>query len=1031
MQKVISYIYFFILILLTLLFFVYCEDHSDYFRNEPSQHTYYNLGEEIYKMLRDDLNDAQTNREKKIAFFESNHARFVEAVNSILPEGIIDDADQGLNHVIYYIDNGVLPEITKNCSEILMRLKNDPQAIDSFIKIYNGPRTLSYNDLNDFLNLITSYNSSEDNGFNNLIVNFLNYFVKHDGKSTDGLEDNSEDKIILAGLNSLSDILRNTNFISENKNIIPIDTTILEKILSKIGNHFNDNPRWIVMSDFNGNPKVLSNNNNILGPFIDEDSDNLCDVNEDGHPIDIDGNTIDIPPYDEAAYDIGNTKILRDSYGRAITEDGQLLYEYTDFNKTGLGSLTFGIKSLFEHNDYNELISNIKQFLGNKISDEQGNIKYDIKRFPFIDPAFEILNSTIDAINYEQFENVLNGFAQLFSGNRDEAKEFFVQALNVSKILENYKQVKLNPDNTLYDDLYPYFKQISDKGLLPRIIEIMDDPALDNLGNALKTLLTYRDTDLSETNDVFDEPVDRTAPESENNRSLLQRLLHLVHDASQKQYVTMYGEWVFTIDDMAVFFLDSVADNAEIPWYAKYFASEFDDSTPDSWQTTLFLNNAHPLIGNPTGREGNELRNYNGDSLFAFHHSGAKDALRPLIKVFSDTGNSALLAGILSQLHEHYSTLSKYTTDMTEQFDFYHVLKPAGIRNYEEALIDIFENSQILPATFQFISKCKNITLNNTTFNNAIDDYINQLFNGNVNLNSDEIIYNFDGITPNYNPSHIYVLNQHINNLISIYNNSTDQTVKDSFEKLVDIFGRNFLDLPDDNGSNETRAEILNSITTNSLTILNEYVININKIKSYEKNNDDFYNNVQQMHETINKLINSAELPAFVDMLNSIFEDEILGEDIKQFVLYLLNSDEQNDNLLRFARFISGIRQFGGDGESMNNILNFFADVVDPQKYNIDSIIRNIYQITGAEKNSVTFHALRNAYLAKGEISKSYPGDIIFNTIFKINRSEPGDSLPYDSNDINLIFSKILYFINDEHHGLERLYNILKNRNSY
>ena len=108
-------------------------------------------------------------------------------------------------------------------------------------------------------------------------------------------------------------------------------------------------PIWIAKLDVNDNPIVLSFEDQLYPPFIDWDFDGICDVDDQGNPIDENGKVIDIPAFGQQVYKDKYGKILveRDSLGRAISATtGDLIYHYYDAKATFL-LYFFAILALF------------------------------------------------------------------------------------------------------------------------------------------------------------------------------------------------------------------------------------------------------------------------------------------------------------------------------------------------------------------------------------------------------------------------------------------------------------------------------------------------------------------------------------------------------------------------------------------------------------------------------------------------------------------------------------------------------------
>lgn len=1006
------------------IFFLSCDDRDRYFLDEPSPHNYGSVGEELYRMIRRDLEDCENYRLERIAIFEAGKDRFIEAVDTILPEYLYDKAEAGLHQTLTYIDNGIIPRLTNNTVNILRSFRDDPTFINSIVSIKDGPLCLSTFDLYQLFHSVVSVGSPQYEGFIRFLVSLMKLVRDHNGKDDSGSL-NSEDNRLVKGVQGLSKILKEIEIEEEETTFVEVDSTLLEKIIKEIGYHHSDSPRWIVVANEYGAPKL-----NLLGgikpPFVDSDNDGKPDIDGRGNYIDGSGNIIELPPYDHNSYDYNGIRIGRDEYGRAIFDDFSLVYEYIDFNQTGLDSFLYGTYNLFESYDYKKLIDSINRFFGGD---------YRRERYKFLEPLSDLSYSVLDSLRYREAVYLLKGFATLFSGERELAKEFFFQAMEAMDIAKDY-EIELNPENSLLDDLFPYLLILSDSGLIPKLIEVLDDPNLDNLPSALTVLMSYRDMDLSEYNSEFNEPVNRNGAESEYNRSLLQRLFHLVHDCYQARYVSNFGNLVFTIDDMAVFFLDSVADNARVPSYVVPFVDEFSDTTPTSWEVTLFVNHDHPILGNPVGREGRELRSYNGDTLFAFHYSGMKDAFKPIVKVFSDNGYTYLLAAIMSEIHEHYSTLAKYTTDMTREYDFYHVEKPAGLRKYEPLLIDLLEKTRLLNTALEFFSKIDTIIIDGIPMSEIVDRYFSELLYGELHLRRGEIIYNFDGVTPNLKPTHLHAIYQYLDKLLTVYDKETPQELKDSLKEIIEIVSDNYIDGPSFGGENEEKAEYLSYIIAKVLPILSEYVEQLERENSYEAKIIDWQNSIGEWKDKFYNYLEDETIESLVGLLNVIKEEEVFNADLRMVILELLKGNSQalspspygRDNLERVARVVSGLRQTRFQGGELNNIKNKLIELLDFDRYPMDQIIVDLGSVLEYDPQSTALFGIKSLFFSRCLYSREFPGETIIELFSKLLKAEPQNPSKFGSEDVRAILDNIIYYFEDEHHGLKRLYEIVKHR---
>src|SRR5262249_55280754 len=143
---------------------------------------------------------------------------------------------------------------------------------------------------------------------------------------------------------------------------------------------------------------------------------------------------------------------------------------------------------------------------------------------------------------------------------------------------------------------------------------------------------------------VFTEEVDRAHPDTIDDESLQQRLLHLMYDTKGVQYVPHFIgiplSFIFQIDDLAEFYMLSIIGESHVPALVSTLTGL--SQTPTPQELAVFINQDQ-TFGNPQGHEGIDVKDNDGDTLFAVNASGCTDALRPLIRVFYDHGQMRLL----------------------------------------------------------------------------------------------------------------------------------------------------------------------------------------------------------------------------------------------------------------------------------------------------------------------------------------------------------------------------------------------------
>src|SRR5688572_2501424 len=238
---------------------------------------------------------------------------------------------------------------------------------------------------------------------------------------------------------------------------------------------------------------------------------------------------------------------------------------------------------------------------------------------------------------------------------------------------------------------------LREPGLAEDMLEALKDPVFDNLSASTSLLLRHKKDLITEADvaggTVFSIPVDRGRPDVRGNQSLQQRMLHLMFDTREARYepefIGIPLGFIFQIDDLAEFYVLSIIGEAEVPSLVASLTGLSTTPTPE--ELALFLNQDQDF-GNPVGHEGVDVKDNDGDTLFALTASGLDDVLRPLVRVFYDHGQLDLLLDLFDILHLHWAT--KEGGDFQGQnADNPRYSKLSGIARYEPLLVETFETT--------------------------------------------------------------------------------------------------------------------------------------------------------------------------------------------------------------------------------------------------------------------------------------------------------------------------------------------------
>jgi hypothetical protein len=363
--------------------------------------------------------------------------------------------------------------------------------------------------------------------------------------------------------------------------------------------------RPLVARDFRGVALAPVLNGKVQPPFVDADNDGLADVDSMGRFVDGSGNPLALPdPF--PALGAADTA-PRDAQGRALmgANSTQTLYQYLDLDGTVFGGLAKESLQLMDPSKDTTL--GMIWGMGNLL----GPRKMQTKNY--MDPN----GGTLGSLSYNGFDtnqsavlDLLHGFVQLLGDPNADSTFSTVQTLLnnyesptarlVGAMLDASDRGKAHPEaqvpatSDLYDDLVPIINRVlAVDGLPEDLVTALQDPRAKDFAPMVARLMQAKDQiDFDHTNPGgngsfpllkqghdLDSPTppDRTMPDSDYNRSLMQRIAHMIHDANGIKFCNKDGATpgiggitietdaackLFEIDDLALFYILNMQTDA-------------------------------------------------------------------------------------------------------------------------------------------------------------------------------------------------------------------------------------------------------------------------------------------------------------------------------------------------------------------------------------------------------------------------------------------------------------------------------------
>lgn len=377
-------------------------------------------------------------------------------------------------------------------------------------------------------------------------------------------------------------------------------------------------PRFIVRRDPRGYAMIRGGA--IPAPLIDADNDGLPDVDEVGRFKTTNGSIAPSPFSYPSSPDA-----KRDKYDRVTIGDG-LLYEYIDTSRTFAAQMMKDVKPLVnsdpeaKHETLMDMMGGLPIVMGPRETRskqyENKTIEYDGIRTQD-SPMLDLVYAMGAILGDKSADATLAMVKELFTTSSKPMARLTGALITAFDIANKHPEASIPRTSTFWDEnLEILGKLVREPGLLEDILRALATPEAQQLGTVFSNYARFKDEITYDENDIngpawnvttmskgeMKTPVDHTAPKTGKNRSALFRFLGLVSDASgvtacskpgAKVHATLAGInvtmplvgtykecEVFKIDDLAIFYVDAIAE-----------AWQYDPDTKPNKRGTMYLRN--------------------------------------------------------------------------------------------------------------------------------------------------------------------------------------------------------------------------------------------------------------------------------------------------------------------------------------------------------------------------------------------------------------------------------------------------------
>lgn len=518
------------------------------------------------------------------------HPEVTATVDGILPQPFLASLESFLEAILPIYDDGTMENAIGSLSKLLGAMHDDPDFPAAFarIRVRHGYEPADAGMIHEVL----AYPD-----FDAFTGDFLGLVGPGGAGQTEW------EALVAAGGVTFGTAQPEVNPADPNRTLtLALDLLFRHRDELKTGS-----PYVTVVRDLRGMALVATNpDGSPVAPFVDVDQDGLADIDAAGRFVDTSGAPLAVPtPFPVA----GTTDTApRTDDGRALTAAGATttLYQYRDLD----GSLVLGaLREAPTILDANKdtalgLAWGADALLGPRATQTKayndnagkpiGTITYsgfDTTK----SPALDLVHGIVTLLGAPDIDEVLETANTLITTFESPSSRAIGAMLATSDLGKAHPEAQIPPTSTLYDDLAPLIIRtlsVDDFGLVNDLLAALADPHVQGVAPMIARLMQVNNQldfnhssaatpagvagapEFDLTSDLSTpSPVDRTKPDVDFNRSLMQRIAHLIHDSNGVKFCNKPNTRaievnpnkvfdackLFEIDDVSLFFALNLA----------------------------------------------------------------------------------------------------------------------------------------------------------------------------------------------------------------------------------------------------------------------------------------------------------------------------------------------------------------------------------------------------------------------------------------------------------------------------------------
>ena len=1068
-----------------------CAEPLDFDRNTRDRGTF---GEEVYRVIYSDLERTEANADAKAVAFDAERVTFIDGVDSTLPEALLPELDAFLNRMLPYFDSGLMPGLTRKLAVLLDEAAANTSFLEALRRTFQRPGHMSNPDAVQPLALMMGYDALID--VNRLLVDMV---LENDGRAT-------ESRLVLALVEEMVHSMRGFEASDDPDRLGAILVDVLlsgDAAFTPAGDH---TPHYVVRLDHRGMPSVTRDEfGDHPFPFHDGDSDGFPDADEQGRFLDKDGQPLEgLTPFGAPGETAG--LLTRDDQGRWQRSGGEMAFEYVDVHATVLGYLMREARPMVEDDILFDLITATRPLLGARVDymDDRGYYRSYPKKTELVG----LLSALLVALDQENIPAFLEGAVAILDQHPDTLASL-LRAFEKAVDAFDAQPTNAADEMNLFDELIPMVIEIAETpGMLEELLAAFDSPIARRTDDAIVTLLTNKTAFITVVKDgpydacfadcearlsigtierfecirgcpsdeIFGGAFDPSTPGSAENRSLFERTLGIIWEATDQVYnigfvklsigsfdlidvAAVIGN-AMEIDNMAEAYLLSVtgdlvlgdvltpalvdlaqplgADGVEtatdlLLWITDNMLDLRMSENPTPGELTRLFNKS-PLgvedvsmsleLNMAICRSGRLCVDADADALFAAEASGLVDTLYPLAVVFNKHGKTRLLARLISRLYHHYPSVE---TRGLGGDGAPLPITTNNLRSAEPALLAILEEGSLFPALGDLGQVTNALVLaDGSRFAEQLTPWLLYVLtpqDGLALINGDTHVMDAAGnrIEP---LSPLYALLEPLGAVVDIV--EADPEANAAWTRAVDRLLDLVLELEDKPGGGARFAkESSLAIAKIAADVLRDRWISLD-----EKGERTETLRVT-LPEDLEALLGGRMLPLGVDMFDWMDQREGARTQLRELLLYMLEADAPvvtQMTLMTYALLVELL-----DEANAIALLDHVAALLDPSRtFEVEgfaelNLIQHLVDVLRVsdeiDPDARLIEILRNATQLEGR--GEMPITAIGRAIRQVHRVEPGSTAPMTAEDYRQLLVITAEFLRDEARGGERLVDMI------